>query len=79
MAVADNTTTLLLPQPEAAVWLPMGDRVGVAKLEVIFTVAGVMDVQPLLLLVTAREYTPVAFTFTAELVAVPTTEGPLQV
>lgn len=79
MAVADNTTILLVPQPEAAVWLPRADMAGVARLELMLTVAGVVDVQPLLLLVTANEYTPVAFTPALAVLVPLTTDGPLQV
>ena len=79
VAVPDNTTTLLLPQPEAAVWLPTTDNAGVAMLEVMFTVAAVVDVQPLLVLVTDNEYTPADVTLTLALLADPDMAPPLHV
>ena len=78
VAVPDKTTTLLEPQPCAAVCVA-ALRVGVIIFEVTFTVAAAADVQPLLVLVAASEYTPGLVTDTAAFVADPAIPGPDQV
>jgi hypothetical protein len=78
LAVTVSVTTELLPQPRVAVCAG-ALSVGVTRLLVMVTTAGAVEVHPLLVLVTCKEYVPVAFTFTFAEFPPLTMPGPLQV